>query len=89
MIVTRNPLSTLGRYTNKPRNHHREFYQGKGFPLAKRDPFLLRADPQVLKAIKHWAKDELRSVNGQIEFILRRALTDAGRMKTDTKDSKE
>jgi hypothetical protein len=57
--------------------------------LAKRDPFLLRADPQVLKAIKHWAKDELRSVNGQIEFILRRALTDAGRMKTDTKDSKE
>jgi hypothetical protein len=48
-----------------------------------------RADPQVLKAIKHWAKDELRSVNGQIEFILRRALTDAGRMKTDTSDSEE
>ena len=89
MIVTRNPLSTLGRCTNKPRNHHREFYQGKGFPLAKRDPFLLRADPQVLKAIKHWAKDELRSVNGQIEFILRRALADAGRLKTDSKDSKE
>ena len=88
MIVTRNPLSTLGRCTNKPRNH-REFYQGKGFPLAKRDSFLLRADPQVLKAIKHWAKDELRSVNGQIEFILRRALIDAGRMKTDTNDSKE
>jgi len=43
----------------------------------------------VLKAIKHWAKDELRSVNGQIEFILRRALTDAGRMKTDTSDSTE
>jgi hypothetical protein len=57
--------------------------------LAKRDSFLLRANPQVLKAIKHWAKDELRSVNGQIEFILRRALTDAGRMKTDKKDSAE
>jgi hypothetical protein len=57
--------------------------------LAKRDSFLLRANPQVLKAIKHWAKDELRSVNGQIEFILRRALTDAGRMKTGKKDSAE
>jgi hypothetical protein len=64
-------------------------HQGKGFSLAKRDPFLLRADPQVLKAIKHWAKDELRSVNGQIEFILRHALADAGRLKTDSKDSKE
>ena len=51
--------------------------------MTKRDSFLLRADPQVLKALKHWAKDDLRSVNGQIEFILRRALKDAGRMKTD------
>jgi len=51
--------------------------------LAERDSFLLRADPQVLNALKHWAKDDLRSVNGQIEFILRRALKDAGRMKTN------
>jgi hypothetical protein len=43
----------------------------------------------VLKALKHWAKDDLRSVNGQIEFILRRALKDAGRLKIDTKDSAE
>jgi hypothetical protein len=57
--------------------------------LAKRDSFLLRADPQVLKALKHWAKDDLRSVNGQIEFILRRALKDASRLKIDTKDSEE
>ncbi|MEC7565585.1 MAG: hypothetical protein VX738_07865 [Planctomycetota bacterium] len=48
--------------------------------MAKRDSFLLRADPQVLKAIKHWAKDELRSVNGQVEFLLRRALAEAGRL---------
>jgi hypothetical protein len=57
--------------------------------LTKRDSFLLRADPQVLNALKHWAKDELRSINGQIEFILRRALTDAGRIKADKKDSAE
>jgi hypothetical protein len=63
--------------------------QGKERSLTKRDSFLLRADPQVLKALKHWAKDDLRSVNGQIEFILRRALKDAGRLKIDTKDSAE
>ncbi|MEC7567031.1 MAG: hypothetical protein VX738_15220 [Planctomycetota bacterium] len=55
--------------------------------MAKRDSFLLRADPQVLKAIKHWAKDELRSVNGQIEFLLRRALSDAGRLERPSKET--
>ena len=54
--------------------------------MAKRDSFLLRADPQVLKAIKHWAKDELRSVNGQIEFLLRRALAEAGRLKQPSEE---
>lgn len=48
--------------------------------MADRDAFLLRTDPRVLDAVRRWAKDELRSVNGQIEFVLRRALTDAGRL---------
>lgn len=42
--------------------------------------FLLRLDPAVFDAIQHWAADELRSANGQIEFLLRRSLEDAGRL---------
>ena len=44
-----------------------------------RKAFLLRIDPAVLEAVQRWADDDLRSLNGQIEFILRGALTDAGR----------
>jgi len=46
-----------------------------------RESFLLRTDPRVLDAIRRWADDELRSVNGQIEYLLRRALREAGRLK--------
>jgi hypothetical protein len=48
-----------------------------------RDSFLLRTDPQTLNALRRWAEDELRSVNGQIEFLLRRALKEAGRSPAD------
>ena len=48
--------------------------------MAARKPFLLRADPDVLAALQRWAGDELRSVNGQIEFLLRRALQRDGRL---------
>jgi hypothetical protein len=51
--------------------------------LASRDSFLLRTDPKVLDALRRWAKDELRSVNGQIEYLLRRVLRDAGRLGSD------
>jgi hypothetical protein len=47
--------------------------------VAKRDSFLLRIDPQVMHEIRRMAEDELRSVNGQIEFLLRDALRRAGR----------
>jgi hypothetical protein len=46
----------------------------------ERKQVLLRVDPAVHDALQRWAEDELRSVNAQIEMILRRALTDAGRM---------
>jgi hypothetical protein len=42
-------------------------------------PFLLRLDPEVFDAIQRWANDDLRSVNAQIDFVLRRALKDVGR----------
>lgn len=47
--------------------------------MADRKAFLLRIDPAVLEALQRWADEDLRSLNGQIEFVLRRALADAGR----------
>lgn len=48
--------------------------------MAERKPFLLRLDAETLAALQSWAADDLRSVNGQVEFLLRRALRDAGRL---------
>jgi hypothetical protein len=48
--------------------------------MAERKPFLLRLDAETLAALQAWAADDLRSVNGQVEFLLRRALRDAGRL---------
>jgi hypothetical protein len=47
--------------------------------VADRKPFLLRIDRGVLEAVQRWADDDLRSLNGQIEFLLRRVLKEAGR----------
>ena len=44
-----------------------------------RKAFLLRIDPDVLENVQRWANDDLRSLNAQVEFLLRRALQDAGR----------
>jgi len=49
--------------------------------LPERKAFLLRISPEVWDALEQWAADELRSVNGQIEFILAQAVRDAGREK--------
>ena len=48
--------------------------------MSERKSILLRLDPAVHDALARWASDELRSTNAQIEFLLRRALSDAGRM---------
>jgi hypothetical protein len=48
--------------------------------VAERKAFLLRVDRVVLDAVQRWANDDLRSVNGQIELLLRDALKRAGRM---------
>ena len=47
--------------------------------MAERKPFLLRLDPGVYEAMQRWAGDELRSLNAQIEFVLRQGLKQAGR----------
>jgi hypothetical protein len=48
--------------------------------MSQRKAFPLRIDPEVYKALQRWADAELRSLNGQIEFLLRRALEQAGRL---------
>ena len=53
-----------------------------------RESFLLRTDPKVLAALRRWAEDDLRSANGQLEFILRKALRDAGRTIEPVSDEK-
>jgi hypothetical protein len=49
--------------------------------MAERKPFLLRIDRDVLDALQRWADDDLRSLNGQIEFVLRRALEETSRTR--------
>ena len=51
--------------------------------MEDRKSFLVRIDPKVLDAVRKWADDDLRSLNGQIEFLLRKALRDSGRAKAD------
>ncbi len=48
--------------------------------MVERKSFPLRLDPAIYEALQRWAAADLRSVNAQIEFLLRRALRDAGRL---------
>ena len=48
--------------------------------MAERKAFLLRIDPELYDALQRWASDELRSLNGQIEYLLRQSLKEAGRL---------
>ena len=60
--------------------------------MADRKPFLLRIDREVLDAVQRWADDDLRSLNGQIEFLLRRALKEAGgnrRIEETTREDRD
>ncbi|MBL7847010.1 MAG: Arc family DNA-binding protein [Cyclobacteriaceae bacterium] len=49
--------------------------------MSQKKPFVLRLDPELLKAVEKWAADEFRSTNGQLEWIVQRALKDSGRLK--------
>ena len=53
--------------------------------MSKKKSFPLRISPDVLAAMQRWSDDELRSVNAQIEFVLRQALVDSGRVKITQK----
>lgn len=49
--------------------------------MGKKKPFVLRLDPEILKAVEKWASDEFRSTNGQMEWVINKALKEAGRLK--------
>ncbi|TMQ48327.1 MAG: hypothetical protein E6K75_03315 [Candidatus Eisenbacteria bacterium] len=49
--------------------------------MAERKAFLLRISPELWESLEQWAADELRSVNGQVEFLLAHAVREAGREK--------
>ena len=53
--------------------------------MAERKVFLVRLDPAIHEALQRWADADLRSLNGQVEFLLRRALADAGRYPKATR----
>jgi hypothetical protein len=54
--------------------------------MTERKGILLRLDPAVHDALARWAADELRSTNAQIEFLLRRALADVGRLPRNARE---
>jgi hypothetical protein len=51
--------------------------------MAEKKPFALRLDADLLKAVEKWAADEFRSTNGQLEWIISKALKDARRLKNN------
>ena len=56
--------------------------------MAARKAFALRVDEKTLEAMQRWAEDDLRSLNAQIEFVLREALRKAGRLPRQQRDRK-
>ena len=56
--------------------------------MSERKAFLVRLDPALHEALQRWADADLRSLNGQVEFLLRRALRDAGRFPKQLEDDK-
>jgi hypothetical protein len=57
--------------------------------MSEKKPFVLRIDPEKLKALEKWAADEFRSTNGQIEYILDQALRKSGRWKIKSKETND
>ena len=55
--------------------------------MAEKKSFVLRIDPEKLKAVEKWAADEFRSTNGQLEWLIDQALKKAGRAKKQAKPS--
>lgn len=57
--------------------------------MAEKKKFLLRIDESIYNSMEKWAADELRSINGQIEYLLKEALKKSGRLKESVTDTNE
>lgn len=57
--------------------------------MAKKKAFVLRLSPEMYAAIERWSQDEFRSVNGQIEYLLREGLRKTGRLKTEKEQTED
>ena len=57
--------------------------------MAKKKAFVLRIDPDIMAQLEKWAADEFRSTNGQLEWIIHKALKDAGRLPKKKKEKTE
>lgn len=57
--------------------------------MGEKKSFALRIDAETMKAIEKWATDEFRSVNGQIEWVLHRALREAGRLRREPPETQK
>lgn len=57
--------------------------------MAEKKVFALRVNEELLKAVERWASDEFRSVNGQLEWVISKALKDAGRYPKEKDKEKE
>ena len=55
--------------------------------MPEKKKFLLRIDPDLYTALERWASDEFRSVNAQIEFVLRQSARNAGKLKKDAPET--
>lgn len=51
--------------------------------MSKKKTFVLRVDPEMMKALEKWAADDFRSINGQLEWIIHNALKQANRLKDE------
>ena len=71
-----NALREFGGY-----GYRKHFFKKRILTMAKKKPFVLRLDPEVLKAVEKWGADEFRSTNGQLEWIIHKALREVGRLK--------
>jgi len=54
--------------------------------MAKKKTFVLRVSPEMMEAVEKWAADDFRSINGQLEWIIHKALKDAKRLKQSSEN---
>lgn len=57
--------------------------------MSNKKSFVLRIDEEKLKAVEKWARDEFRSTNGQLEWIVNKCLKESGRLKKDNEKKKD